>query len=300
MAAMNASSHLLVRLLSSLALVACASSPEVRDDEARTAAPGTNEAMHEPAREVPIDVRARPPVSLRLEVVDANDATRGAHLATQLERFRRCVDRYRAARGFAGGRFSMTGFIQPDGTLTRSSVMALEYGDGFERCLEPDVAALTWPPTGLDVMVGFTAAVVVHDDASRRAPDEVRPTFPTHDVRRQAAPSRAPQLGWSALTTTSSSVDAWRDELVGRSAVLSDCLWHAWPTSSPSAEAVVVVRIAPNGELSARVRGEHETPAPELVECLGRLLSVMSVPAGTSGEVRGHLTVGFGGGSLTY
>lgn len=299
MAPMTTSSRPLVRLLSSLALVACASSPEVRSDQAHTAGPGANDAMHESARDVPIDARARPPASLRLEVEDANDAARGAHLATQLERFRRCIDRYRAARGFAGGRFSVTGFIQPDGTSTRSSVLALEYGEGFERCVEPEVASLTWPPTGLDVMVGFTAAVVVHDDASRRAPDEVRPTFPAHDVRPQAAPSRAPRVAWSELTTTSSSVAPWRDELVARSAVLSDCLWHAWPTSSPSAEAVVVVRIAPGGELTASVRGEHETPAPELVECLGRSLSVMSVPTGMSGEIRGHLTVGSGGGSLT-
>ena len=284
-------------LVSVLVPIACALSPQVRDDGVGVAGSVANEATGEPAREVPIDTRIRPAVHLALEMVDANDADRGTHLATQLERFRPCVDRYRTPRGFAGGRFSVGGYIQPDGTLTQSRVFALDYGEGFERCLAPHVAALTWPATGFDVRVGFSASIVVHD-TSRRAPDEVRPSFPRYGGPPGAGTALAPQIFWSELEATSSSVDALRDELDDRSGVLADCLWHASPTPSPSADAVVVVRVASSGKLSARVRGEYEAPAPELVECLGRMLSVMSAPAGSVGEVHGHLTVGASQGKL--
>lgn len=284
-------------LLGAFVLAACAASPLPRDSQTARGLTTSSVTSSEPSREVAIDTRPRPAATLRLEVVDANDAGRGAHLTTQLERFRRCIDRYRAPRGYAGGRFSVGGFIQPDGALTRGRVMALDYGEGFERCLEEDVAALTWPATGLDVMVGFSASILVHD-ISRRSPDEVRPTVHGAHHRPDAQPTRAPSLAWSEMASDSPSVEGFADELPGRSAVLSDCLWHAWPTTSPSTEAVVVVRVE-RSEIRATVRGEYEAPAPELVECLGRWLSVLSVPAGEGGVVTGRVTVGSGGGALS-
>jgi hypothetical protein len=89
------------------------------------------------------------------------------------------------------------------------------------------------------------------------------------------------------------------DDLRRRSPLLSDCLWHAWPTADISAEATILLRVAEGGTIVGRARGDSDPPEPALVECLGRLLSVMTEPPDSVGaSVSVHLSIGTGGGSL--
>jgi hypothetical protein len=230
--------------------------------------------------EVALDTRIRPAAPLRLEVEPVLDASRGAVFAGQLEGFRGCLDEYRAARGNAGGRFSVMGYIRPDGSFADGSVVGSAYSEGFERCASKVAATLTWPATDLETVVGFHAVVIVHD-RSRRADDEVRAV--ECDGTRSAPWSGAPRIAWSSLELDAPQVRPVIDHLQRLNAPLSDCLWHAWPTSEAQAVAVLDIRIAAGGGLRGTVRGEDGPVAPELVECLGRSLSVIPSPEGPIG-----------------
>jgi hypothetical protein len=297
MAPRRGSASLALGALWLLAVAACASAPEPR--------PASTEALEratsavEPSTTVALDLRSRPASALRLEVVNANDATRGEQLGAQLESFRGCVESYREPRGYAGGRFGISGYIEPEGSLTQEAVIAMEHSEGFERCVGEVLSTLSWPATGLDVPVGFTASIMIHD-ASRRSPEEVRtsvagaaPWYPGGET------PRVPRIAWSGLQADAPGAAALSEDLFRRSPLLSDCLWHAWPTADISAEATILLQVAEGGTIVGRVRGESEPPEPALVECLGRLLSVMTAPPGSVGaSLSVHLRIGTGGGSL--
>ena len=279
--------------------------------------------------EVQLDTRVRADVALRMEVVDANDRTQGQHLAKQLEPFRACLNRYRQPRGYAGGRIGIVGTIRADGVFEQGNASSLDFSDGLLRCIAADVAALRWPETDIE-RVGFVGAVLVHD-SSRRAPNEIRPwrssgrsPSPTLQSSSLDWSTPEPLISWSSIQgrcnelndsgsdkemaakppqnsehTNTRALAQLEEGLTQGSGVLSDCLWHAWPTAAPSATATLSLRLEPSGALSGTLRGEGAPPPPELQECVGRMVSVMTGPKATSGcVVYAQLSVGPGATSL--